>query len=239
MKEFFTASKRGLPITRHGILKGLEILGYILFVIGILSAPFITNLVDNPVEKGLIWFGFICLLAITLIPIMLSPYFGMREMKRDIEKDLKSTKNQLEEWNPLASIKQSQNGNETSWLYLSVDWIDIEKRNNMNERDIQVKFSIDSGLLYEFKPHKLWVSLIIAGIEPRQPQYEFIGFPNLLPLKRTTFGGKTLTINENETDMLEAIKQMRAGTKYAKGLKVEIQLKNGETPIALRSEPTY
>lgn len=107
MKEFWVSVKRGFMLANRLVLKGIQFLGIILLIASVLLAPFITDLIDNPWQKWLAWFGFILLLLIFIVPLGLSPYFGMREMKRDCERERDRYKKWMwEARNEVENLKQ-------------------------------------------------------------------------------------------------------------------------------------
>lgn len=142
-----------------------------------------------------------------------------------------------EESSELLKSKREQFGEEHKWLYPVVERIDLEKGKSQSNNQIAIKFSIDSGLVSDFRPARMWITPILDGWETNEPEYEFIDTPNFLWGKRHNFSTERITIKDGK--LLELIEKSREGEKVSKALKIEIQLRTGHSVEVLRSEPYY
>ncbi len=88
LRELWKALKRGTPMTRKVFWRFLEILGAISLIVATIAAPFITALIENTVYRTIVWAFFVLLILVFAFSIGLMPYWGMREMKRDKEREL-------------------------------------------------------------------------------------------------------------------------------------------------------
>ncbi len=136
-------------------------------------------------------------------------------------KDINIRDTRIAELAPLEGYKNSQLGHEQDWLHLVVEYIDLDKRMNTSDKQIWVKFNFDSGLLYEFKPYRMWVTPVLGGYVPGEAQHEIRQTPNYLPGKRSQESGMTITIKDDR--LLVCVEDIRKGNKMSKALKVEMQ----------------
>ncbi len=199
----------------------------IITILGVVGIIFSTNSILQYVSLSITSiFGFILIFSLLLI----APY---KVWKRDTD----NLNNRINVLTPLAEYKQEQLGNETDWLYLVVEMIDLGKRINRPEREIVVKFQIDSGLIYDFKPYRMWVSPILGGWEPSEPQLEIRQPSNLLKGQRSQLSSMIIVIKDDK--LWESVSSARQGNDWTKALKVDIQLESGKSPIPFRSVPFY
>lgn len=63
-------------------------MGATSLMVGIIIAPFIVQNIENPLYRSIVWGFFIPLVIIIALSIGLMPYWGMREIKIDVEKEL-------------------------------------------------------------------------------------------------------------------------------------------------------
>lgn len=170
--------------------------------------------------------------------------FPYRKWKKDLDimnqshtESLNALTEQINSLNPLRTLEEEQRGNEGEWLHLVVERIELGHRTNRPEREIVVGFQIDSGLAYDFHPYRMWVSPILGGWEPSEPQMEIRQPPNFLKGKRSQIDSKTVTIKDDK--LWELACEARQGKDITKALKVEMQLEEGKSPVVLRSENFY
>ena len=108
MRELWKSLKRGTPMTRKFFWRGIEILGAVSLLVGIITAPFLVPNIANPLYRSIVWGFFIPIVIIIALSIGLWPYFGMRAMKADVENELSKLKNRLEEFAPLLKIQNDE-----------------------------------------------------------------------------------------------------------------------------------
>ena len=116
-------------MTRKSILSWLNILLLILAIAVVIYAPFYIASLQDAWYKYLAWFGLICLLLVFLIPISLTPYFGMREIKREIEQKLVSAKAKVDELLPLEQVAKSQRDNPAQFMSARFEHLMVGKNN--------------------------------------------------------------------------------------------------------------
>ena len=104
MQEFWQSIKRGTPMTRHFLWRALEVLGILSLIALTVSAPFIASTIKNPVYRDLTWTLFVILIMIFAISVGLMPYWGMREIKRGIDKELSTVQTRISELLPFEQI---------------------------------------------------------------------------------------------------------------------------------------
>ena len=133
----------------------------------------------------------------------------------------------------LLDDKGTQEKHEEQWLRPVIEWMDFN-RQGLPANQIVIKYQIDSGLLYEFKPHRIWVKPVIDQWEPKDG-IEVIPTRNLLPLKRSQWSSEIITITDS--GLLAKIDSCRKGAQMRQTLKIIMELRDGEEPKTL--EPTY
>jgi hypothetical protein len=138
---------------------------------------------------------------------------------------------------PYRELLTLQKGHEDGWLYLAVDFIDLGKHTNRPEKEIRVLFHIDSGLLYDIQPYRMWVSPILGGWEASEPEHEIRQTPNLLKCSRSQLSSINILIKDER--LWEFVQKIRQGKDITKALKVELQLESGKSSIVLRSYNLY
>ena len=230
MREFWDAFKRGIPVTRRTILRGLQNLAIVLLIATVISAPFVTSAIDSSWQRGFVWFGFISLALFLGIPVILAPYYGMREMKLDAEAECSNYISQLENLQDLSDYASKQAGDEGQWLHLVNELIDFQ-RTNVPSNQVVVKYQIDSGLVFNFKPHRMWIKLKIGGYESEE--MEEITVDNLLRGKRTQWPTRRITIKDE--GILSRMESCRQGAEMEQKLKILIQMRADESPIVLEA----
>ena len=149
MREFWDATKRGARISRKKLWGALEVLSIVSLLVGIITAPFYTSLIHNPWYKGITWFFVVCVILIIAWVIGLMPYWGMREMKHDVDKEL----------DRLSPLKQLQQLQERDLLEASGNaYFDVMvKRINLSKKHADVEFYVVNGntfplmLTWQFK----------------------------------------------------------------------------------------
>lgn len=132
----------------------------------------------------------------------------------------------IKELQPLEDYKKAQEGNEQDWLHLVVNAIDLQKYDNLSERHIQVNFSFDSGLVYPFKPYKIWLYLTLDGYPSQEPQHEIIQTYELQPGQRSN--GNRIPVQIKDDKLLEIVRNARQGKKIQKALRIAMQLRANE-----------
>ena len=128
-------------------------------------------------------------------------------------------------------LRKEQEGHEEQWLRPVIEWMDFD-RDYLPKNQIMIRYQIDSGLIYEFKPYRMWVKLRIGQYESKDG-WEIVQIPNLLKGKRTPFAGEVYTVNDD--NLLKIIEECRQGLKIAQTLKVIMQLRQGEGLKVLES----
>lgn len=170
--------------------------------------------------------------------------FPYRKWRRDLDmmnqsntESLSALTEQIKNLNPLKALEREQRGNEGEWLCLVVEYFDLGRHTNRPEKEIRVLFQIDSGLVYDIQPYRMWVSPILGGWEASEPEYEIRQPPNLLKGKRSQLSSIDIPIKDEK--LWESVKEIRQGKDITKALKVELQLETGKSPIVLRSYGLY
>lgn len=183
----------------------------------------------------------ILILGASILILSLCFIFPYKKWKRDMDimgkshtKTINALTNQIDELSPLRALEREQRGHEGDWLHLVTQSIDLQKSINTPERQITVKFNFDSGLVYDFKPYRIWVTPMLEGYIPVESQYEMKQVPNFLRGKRSQLSSIPITIKDDK--LWELINKARQGEKFKKGLKVEIQPKIGEPVISFTDE---
>ena len=148
MREFKTAFRRGVPMTKKSILFWLGILALLVAIAGIIYAPFYIASLQDVWYKYFAWFVFLCLILIFIIPISLTPYFGMREIKVEVENDLNKklnimSDNYKRDTTKLSLIKEQHN-NPTR--YVKARYSHLYLRNN---RQIDIGIEWFNGTVFE------------------------------------------------------------------------------------------
>ncbi len=159
--------------------------------------------------------------------------FPYKKWKQDTDE----LRTQIDTLAPLADIEREQLGNEGNWLRLVVEMIDLGRHTNRPKREIRVLFQIDSSLIYDFQPYRMWVSPILGGWEANEPEHEIRQPPNLLKGQRSQLSCIDIPIKDEK--LWEAVKDIREGKDITKALKIEMQLASGKSPIGLKSYPSY
>lgn len=133
---------------------------------------------------------------------------------------------------PYRKIKEEQLGKEGNWLHLVVERVDIST--DFGQRSIRVQFQIDSGLVYDWQPERLWLTPIIGGYEPQQPQREIQRVSNFLHGQRSSLPTWDITVTDDA--LWKRIEEVRRGADMPKGLKVEMKPASSSDLIVLRSQ---
>jgi len=118
----------------------------------------------------------------------------------------------------------TQKGHEEQWLRPVIEWIDFN-RDYLSPKEVMIKYNIDSGLVYDFKPYRMWIKLRIGQYEPKDG-WEILQTPNLPKGKRTQFASETFTITDER--LLKRVEKYRAGAKVAITIKIIAQLRDRE-----------
>ncbi|HEY41184.1 MAG TPA: hypothetical protein G4O18_04920 [Dehalococcoidia bacterium] len=238
MREFWQAIKRGTPITRKFLWRALEVLSLLSLIVGIITAPFLIPNIENTLYRNIAWGLFIPLVIVIALAIGLIPYWGMREMKRDEEKEKAILEERVYKLANIEELKQSQLGNEEKWLYLVVERIELGRRTSSHpEREIIIKFQFDSGLVYDFRPSAMWVSPILDSCDAPEPQLEIREPPNFLAARRSQLASYIVSIKDEK--LWEAVKSARAGNNVLKELRVDIQKQYGQQIFSFRSAAAF
>jgi len=152
----------------------------------------------------------------------------------DVWKDDKEAwKKECEELAPLKMLDAKQRENEWQWLHPVTEYIDLN-RNGLPQDRIMIKYQIDSGLTYDFKPHSMWIKLRIG-------EYEETDWHGIKETRNLLHGGRSHWASEEiaitDARLLEKINLCRSGKQISQTLKIAIQTKDGE-PIRIL-EPVY
>ncbi len=129
----------------------------------------------------------------------------------------------VSEVNPYREILKLQEEHEEQWLRPVIEWIDF-KREQLPSNQIMLKYQIDSGLVYDFKPYRMWLKLKIGTYEPKDG-WEVVPTPNFLKCRRSQFASEEFTLRDD--DQLKIIEGCRQGLKIAQTLKIILQLREG------------
>ena len=124
----------------------------------------------------------------------------------------------------MIDLHQEQVEHEEQWLRPVIEWIDLN-RAELPKNQIIVKYQIDSGLTYDFKPYRMWIKLRIGQYESKDG-WEILQTPNLLKGKRSQFASETFTINDER--LLKKVDKCRQGAKVAQTVKIIAQLRDQE-----------
>lgn len=141
--EFWEATRRGAPMSRNRLWNALEALGILSLLLGILAAPFYTSLIDNPWYNGVTWCLVVCVILITAWAVGLMPYWGMREMKRDVDEELAG----------LSSLRQLRDRQRSELKANPNRWVDVTvKRITLSEESYaDVEFYITNRSVYDLE----------------------------------------------------------------------------------------
>lgn len=138
--------------------------------------------------------------------------------------------NLTSELKPYRDILSEQRGHEEQWLRPVIEWIDFNRTGLTNNR-IVVKYQIDSGLLYPFQPHRMWIKPVIGDWQPHQgkphPEEEIIPPPNLSPCARTQLASLFSTVSDE--GLLKRIESCRRGEQMKQTLNILVQLRPQES----------
>jgi len=90
--ELCTACRRGWRVSWRHITDGLRIVLALAGLIGLFVAPMGITSIDSTAAQYAVWvaWGFVVIFCVGIIG--LTPYYGMREMRRGVERDLASEK---------------------------------------------------------------------------------------------------------------------------------------------------
>ncbi|MBN1189903.1 MAG: hypothetical protein JXA46_09130 [Dehalococcoidales bacterium] len=128
-------------------------------------------------------------------------------------------------------LLKSQQGHEEQWLRPVIEWIDFN-RESLSPKEVMLKYGIDSGLVYDFKPYRMWIKLKIGQYEPKDG-WEILQPPNLLKGKRNEFASDIFTIIDDR--LLKRVVKCRQGVKVAQTLIIIVQLRDREGLRVLES----
>lgn len=145
MREFWKSVKRGTPMTRKMFWRWMEILGILSLIILTISAPFLTASIDNIIYQTIVWALFILLIFIFAASIGLMPYWGMREMKREVEQKLIEQNNAYEKTEPLRELEKLQNKNPNEYIFAFIDRVDASQMKQGKDY-LGLSYSIISAL---------------------------------------------------------------------------------------------
>lgn len=138
--------------------------------------------------------------------------------------------NKVEVWSFKRKVKT-----EEDWLDLIVEFIDLQKRPNLEDREIVIKFQINSRLKYEYQPYRIYVTPILNGYSPSKSEFSMT--ENLLPNRVSMWSSKTVKVEDER--LWELVQIARQGNVVPKALKVEIQPRPGVSAFVLKGEPKY
>lgn len=180
--------------------------------------------------------GFIAIFNLCFI----YPYKKWQKDRTISQRKYDEAVNQLnDELNKLAdlkTLKESQLDKEQDWLHFNIEYVDLVKRNYFSENEIYVKYNFVSGLVFDFKPYRMWISPTFDGYDSPEPQKEIIPPDNFLRGKRSQTGSG-LIISINDQKLLEILEDVRkAGTQVKKGLKIQMQMRDGEPIQVFKAE---
>ena len=169
--------------------------------------------------------------------IFWAPYKINKDDKAKWTESISKLNFRISELEPLEKYKLvDQVGHEQDWLHFNIEYVDLVKRNYFSENEIYVKYNFVSGLVYDFKPYRMWISPTFNGYESPEPQKEIIPPDNFLRGKRSqTSNGLIISINDQK--LLEILKDVRkAGTQVKKGLKIQMQIRDGDSIQVFKDE---
>jgi hypothetical protein len=149
-------------------------------------------------------------------------------------KDTKKRDARIAELVPLEEYRKQQIGHEEEWLHLVLEDVDVDTENkpNTSEDQVVVNFSFDSGLVYAFQPHRMWVSPTFGGSIVQEPQLEITPTPTFLSGVRSQAFTKKITIKDKR--LLGFLATARKDHSSKRGLEVKMQFRPGE-PIHIIS----
>jgi len=199
------------------------------------------SIIDTKVQWQQITSAILLGVSFFILLFSLCAIFPYRKWKRDMDlmnesntKTLNALTKQIDDLSPLRTLQREQQEHEGDWLHLVIQSINIEKDINSPERQITVTFNFDSGLVYDFKPYRIWLTPILEGYIPAEPQYEMKQTPNLLRCKRSQLYSIPITIKDDK--LWELIDKARQGETLKKGLKVEVQPRINEAILSYTEE---
>jgi hypothetical protein len=124
-------------MTKKSIIFWLGILALIVAIVGVIYTPFYIASLKDVWYKYFAWFLFLCLILILIIPFALTPYFGMREIKREKEEDYKRDTTKL-------SIIKEQKNNVNKYVYCRFSHLYLR-----GNQQIDVEVEWFNGTLFE------------------------------------------------------------------------------------------
>lgn len=207
----------------------------------------IESIVDNLIFSGFIAGGVIVWTALKSLPIpvivgiaiitFLLIFVIIRIIRAFLNRNKKVTKilnsSAIRYFPDFRDLLKEQQGHEEQWLRSVIEWIDFNSE-WLPKSKVILKYQIDSGLIYDFKPYRMWIKLRIGQYEPEEG-WEILQTPNLLKCRRSQFASQTFIVHDE--DLAKIIEGYRQGLKIALTLKIVIQLRIGEDLRGL--EPTY
>jgi len=179
-----------------------------------------------PTARILFWV-FLIATVVIVIDMFWDKISKVIPIKVKIERKIKDSLNE----SMTLLTKEEQEGHEEQWLRPVIEWIDFN-RQWLSTNQIMLKYQIDSGLVYDFKPYRMWIKLRIGQYEPKDG-WEVLQTPNLLKGKRSQFASEIFTVNDD--NLLKIIEECRHGLQIAQTLKITMQLRDGDDLRALES----
>ncbi len=175
---------------------------------------FVLSLIVILISMRLIW-------TFKFRPKLASSVSGYQETSKAMADIINNLTIEVSPYRDLVGI---QKDHEEQWLRPVIEWIDFT-RPRLSPNKIILTYQIDSGLLYDFKPYRMWIKLRIGQYEPKDG-WEIIQTPNLLKCRRSQFASEEFTVRDD--DQLKIIEGCRQGLKIAQTLKIILQLREGE-----------
>ncbi len=173
MREFWKSLLRGSSMTKRTLLKGLEILGVVVLLATVLTAPFYTSLIENPWYKAITWSFVICLILIIAISVGLMPYFGMREMKRDAEGKLSQKEDELKDKAWLFNLASQELADLGNYLFSIVHTIDYTHL--ADTKVLRTKVELVNLTVFPLKIESASLDIVCSGYELGPKQQNAIG----------------------------------------------------------------
>jgi hypothetical protein len=141
--------------------------------------------------------------------------------------------NDCKELASFKKLKSQQEGREWEWLHPVIEWLDFNRKGLADDR-IMVSYEIDSGLIDDFKPYRMWLKLKIGQYEP-EDGYEIVPPHNLLAGRRSQ--GACIEVPITDKRLLERVDLCRKGKEISQTLRIVIQARPGDEKRYL--EPEY
>jgi len=160
-------------MSRRTLWRGLGLFAILVLLATLISSPYTVSLFDSTWAKVLWWFLMICLALIFLVPIGLMPYFGVREIKRDIESEKDKLASELKELEELKEIKRRQAGQRrVEYVFPYIRTVNASPIIDGDEEYLILGVYTPNALFFDLEIEKLKGYLILDGMHSRPQDIE-------------------------------------------------------------------